>query len=200
MKQASVFDETYRKYLREICSTDFLAKAEALGVRKENNGLIIPLYDQEYHLSSEGIYHTRGAAVTPAVQVILSKYVLTCPTELPTTQKTLKTYRDFTGTAPLVSYFTTNTNKTIEVTFSGKRDALEKKALSIGGQLQPAEGYDFSVRFFALPRMPVLLNYNDQDDLFGATCSILYQADAEIFLDMECLAMTGTLLAGKLIT
>lgn len=200
MKQASIFDETYRKYLAEIRSTDFLGKADVLGVKRDDKGLVIPLYDQDYHLSSEGIYHSRGAAVTPAVQVILSKYVLTCPPERPKAQVALKTYRDFRGAAPLVSYFTTNTNKTIEGTFSGKLEVLERKALSIGGQLQTSQGYDLSVCFFALPRIPVLLNFNDQDDLFGATCSILYQADAECYLDMECLAMTGTLLAGKLLT
>ena len=30
-------------------------------------------------------------------------------------------------------------------------------------------------------------------------CSILYRASAEQFLDMECLAMTGTLLSGRMI-
>lgn len=200
MKQSSIFDETYRKYLAEISSIDYLGKAEALGVKRQENGLIIPLYDQYYYLSSDGIHHTLGAAVTPAVQVILSKYVLTCPYELPEVQEDLKTYRDFKDTAPLVSYFTTNTNKTIEENFSGKLEALENRALSIGGQLQPTEGYDLSVLFYALPRIPVRLNYNDRDDLFGPSCSILYQADAEHFLDMECLAMTGTLLSGKLIT
>jgi len=50
-----------------------------------------------------------------------------------------------------------------------------------------------------LPRVPVVLNFNDTDDLFPANCSVLYRASAELFLDMECLAMTGTLLAGRLI-
>jgi len=51
-----------------------------------------------------------------------------------------------------------------------------------------------------LPRIPVILNFNDSDDLFPATCSILYQESAQHYLDMECLAMTGTLLAGKLLS
>jgi hypothetical protein len=47
--------------------------------------------------------------------------------------------------------------------------------------------------------VPVIVNFNDRDDLFSASCSVLYRSSAAYFLDMECLAMTGTLLAGKLL-
>jgi hypothetical protein len=43
------------------------------------------------------------------------------------------------------------------------------------------------------------VNFNDRDNLFSASCSVLYRSSAVHFLDMECLAMTGTLLTGKLI-
>ena len=44
-----------------------------------------------------------------------------------------------------------------------------------------------------------MLNFNDRDDLFPPACSVLYRKSAESYLDMECLAMTGTLLCGKLL-
>lgn len=200
MPQSPVFEETYQKYLLEIQKTDYLSKSTMLGVGISNNALEIPLYDRLYRVSDNGIEDCDGNGVTPAVRVILCKYILMCPVELPPVRDKLMTYREFKNAGPLISYFTTNTNKTIETTFSGKRDAFLERSQHLGGTVRDDQSYDLSVEFFALPRIPVIVNFNDRDDLFPATCSILYRASAEIYLDMECLAMTGTLLAGKLIS
>lgn len=197
--RSKVFSETYSRYMAEIGQIDFLGKAEALGVEREGDVLLIPLYDTLYRLSGSGIEGPDGKELTPAVQVMICKYVLTCPSDLPGLSETLMTYREFKDSGPLVSNFTTNTNKTLESTFSGNVTGLKEKAMRIGGVEQPSDTYDLSLTFNAFPRIPVILNFNDKDDLFPAVCSVLYQASAELFLDMECLAMTGTLLTGKLI-
>jgi hypothetical protein len=41
----------------------------------------------------------------------------------------------------------------------------------------------------------VLLLFNDADEDFPASCSVLYERRAERYLDMECLAMLGMMLA-----
>ncbi len=199
MQQSHVFAETYQFYLEELGKIDITAKADLLGVRVENGGLRIPLYDTEYLVSREAITDTDGREVNPGLQVLLSKYILTCPMELPPLSDRLVTYREFKDAAPLISYFTTNTNKIIETTFAGNISALRERCLLLGGEIGYSQTYDLSVQFYALPRIPVLLNFNDRDELFPATASLLYRASAECFLDMECLAITGTLLAGKLI-
>lgn len=198
-ERAKVFDETYRRYLKEIRKIDFLAKAEALGVTIDNNSLEIPLYDKMYRFGADGIVGDEQEVLTPAVQVMICKYILTCPLELPAMQDTLMTYREFKDAGPLISYFTTNTNKTIETTFSGNLEGLKKRGQVIGGKLLVSDIYDLSMQFLAFPRVPVIVNFNDRDDLFSSTCSVLYHSSAAYFLDMECLAMTGTLLTGKLI-
>jgi len=43
-----VFAKTCQKYFMEICRTDFLARAEILGVQVEKRALVIPLYDQVF--------------------------------------------------------------------------------------------------------------------------------------------------------
>ncbi len=199
MQQSHIFEETYQLYLRRLAPIDFAARADLLGVNCEEGGLRIPLYDREYLVSKEGIIDPGGRQVTPAVRVVLCKYVLTCPAELPALSDRLVTYREFKDAGPLISYFTTNTNKIIETTFAGNVSALRQRAQLLGGEIMPSESYDLSIQFHALPRIPVLLNFNDRDDLFPATVSILYRASAECYLDMECLAITGTLLAGRLI-
>ena len=59
--------------------------------------------------------------------------------------------------------------------------------------------YDLSLMFKALPRIPVMLRFNDGDSEFPAQCSILFRESAEHYLDMESLAIAGTFLAGNLI-
>ncbi|MGB3210964.1 MAG: DUF3786 domain-containing protein [Desulforhopalus sp.] len=199
VERSKVFDKTYRRYLEEIRRQDFLAKAEALGVKKDNGTLKIPLYDKLYYFGSDGILSEDGGDLTPAVQVMICKYILTCPVHLPEITDTLVTYREFKDAGPLISYFTTNTNKTLESTFCGKVATLRKRGQEIGGKVLESDTYDLSLLFHAFPRVPVIVNFNDQDDLFCATCSVLYRSSAAHFLDMECLAMTGTLLTGKLI-
>jgi len=199
MVQAPVFEETYRRYLSEIKNIDYLSRADLLGVSISEDALIIPLYNKTYAVSGDTIVDCHGGEVAPAVRVILCKYVLSCPAEIQPQQDRLMTYREFRNSAPLISYFTTNTNKTIESTFSGKLELFIERAKQLGAEIRKDASYDLSLLFYALPRIPVIINFNDQDDLFEATCSILYKASAQHFLDMECLAMTGTLLAGKLI-
>ena len=199
MQRSSVFEETYQNYLQQIKTIDYLARADMLGANSSGNVLEIPLYDSLYLLSGDGIEAVDGAPVSAAVRVILCKYVLMCPDEIGREEYRLMTYREFKDAGPLISYFTTNTNKTIETTFTGKLQTFSERAVQLGGTLRFDESYDLSCEFDALPRIPVIVNFNDRDDLFPATCSILYRSTAQRFLDMECLAMTGTLLAGKLI-
>jgi hypothetical protein len=198
-KRSKVFDETCRQYLQEIRSLDFLAKAAVLGLQIDDGKLVIPLYNKIYRLGVDGIFGDDGKEINPAVQVMICKYVLTCPLSPPEKSDKLITYREFKDAGPLVSYFTNNTKKTLETAFSGNIAGLRKRGQEIGGRIIASESYDLSLEFHAFPRIPVRLNFNDQDDLFSAGCSILYRSCAAYFLDMECLAMTGTLLTGKLI-
>lgn len=198
MERSPVFAETYRRYLEEIRSIDFLARADILGVSRKDSKLLIPLYDRRYTFTAEGIVEDDGR-LSPAVRVLICKYILCCPERLPPSEGELVAYRQFKDAAPLVSYFTTTTIKAIEAAFAGNLEALRERTLSVGGRILPTDVYDFSAEFRALPRVPVYLNFNDRDDTFPAACSILYRSSAALFLDMECLAMTGPLLTEKLI-
>lgn len=199
MAKSPVFEETYQKYLAELRGLEIFARADLLGLEAEGDHLRVPLYGREYHVSPSGISDPGGREVSAAVRVVLCKYLLTCPQQLPPLSDRLVTYREFRDAGPLVSYFTTNTNKIIETTFAGRLDLLRERAAVAGGEVLASQTYDLSLRFLALPRIPVLLNFNDRDELFPASASVLYRASAEVFLDMECLAITGTLLAGRLI-
>jgi hypothetical protein len=52
--------------------------------------------------------------------------------------------------------------------------------------------------FEALPRVRIYLIFNDADEDFPADCSLLFEKQAAQYLDMECLAMIGMVLAERL--
>jgi len=59
--------------------------------------------------------------------------------------------------------------------------------------------YDLSVRFKALSRIPIILNFNDKDDMMPANAGFLFQDNADKYLDLECLSIICTYLTGQLI-
>ena len=196
--RSDVFKQTYEKYLHQIRQIDFLAKANVLGLERDNDSLIIPIYNTCYRFNSNGIVTEDDKELSVPLQVIICKYILTAPMEPIASENSWQTYREFKDAAPLVSHFTTSTTLLIENTFAGKVQALKNRCKEVGGEVQETEVYDVSYRFHALPRIPVVVNFNDSDELFPAACSILFHSSAGNYLDMECLSMTGTLLSGIL--
>ena len=196
--RSEVFAQTYQEYLRQISQIDFLAKADILGLERAEEVLHIPVYNSLYRFTQNGIETDESGEISVSLQVIICKYILTSSLAPIIKENRLQPYREFRDAAPLVSYFTTNTIQRLEKEFSGNLSELKQRCIHIGGEKIESDVYDLSFRFYALPRIPVVLNFNDSDELFPAACSILYNSSAENYLDMECLSMTGTLLAGIL--
>ncbi len=196
--KAAVFEETYRNYLARIADINLAARADMLGAETDGAGLVIRLYGSPYHLKREGVFKPSGKPVNYAVCVVLCCYVLQCPDAAPPTGEWV-TYREFRDAGPLVGYFTANTNKIIETTFSGRLDALENAGRALDGRsYDDGASHDLSLQFAFLPQIPVLLRFNDRDDEFPAQSSVLFRQSAEAYLDMECMAIGGTFLAGHL--
>jgi len=198
MKKAAVFEETYRAYLERIRNTDLDARAATLGVAWEDGGLAIPFYGEVHRVSTAGVLDPSGQPANFAVRVVLCRYVLQAPDHPPPPGEWV-TYREFRNAGPLVGYFTANTNKIIETTFAGRPDSLRQAAAAMGARgHDDGTAHDISLQLAMLPRIPVLLRFNDRDDLFPAQCAVLFRQSAEAYLDMECLAIGGTFLAGRL--
>jgi hypothetical protein len=198
-KQNEIFEETAKKYIDQLKVIDFLKNSKLLGAQIKGNILVIPLYGEFYRISIEGVKTQDGKNTNPAVSVLLLKYVLNCPDKIPP-QGEWVTYREFEGAGILSGHFTENTNKIIETSFSGNADRLHHLALHMGGILfDDGSSFDVAIEFEALPRIPILLRFNDTDEPFPAQCSILFRKSADQFLDLKSLEVAGTLLAGKLI-
>lgn len=199
MDKARIFDDTYHHYLSNLEQVDLTKRAITLGAKVSGDTLHVSFYDRELSISSSGISSEGHEQIPFPVKVVLCRYVLMCPDDMPQLDARLVNYRDFRYAAPLLNYFTTNTSKTLEIAHSGEIEKLHQKCVQTGGMEAITVGYDLSMKFQALPRIPIYLYFNDADDEFPAKCSILFQADAGQFLDMECLAITGTYLTSRLL-
>ena len=198
-KKSAVFENTYRNYLAKIAGIDFLSRAHRLGAKISGNALIVPFYGKPYRISKDGVIDSSGEKANFAISVALCQYILQCPEEVPESGDWV-TYREFRDAGPLVGYFTANTNKIIETAFADNMSALQTAAVNLEGTFfDDGSSYDISIKFNFLPKIPVLLRFNERDKEFPAQCSILFRQSAEKYLDMECLAIGGTFLAGILI-
>ncbi len=198
-EQSSVFEKIHQNYLGQIANMDHANLADRLGVAVDGDTLVIPLLGVPYRVSRQDVFDSHGCRPHHAVNVILFKYILMCPSSEPQGSDWV-TYRHFKDAAPFVGGFFTNAERPINLAFEGRGVELSKACIALGGR--PPEEMDFSVdlamRFDALPKVPILLLFNDRDVDFPAKCSVLFERRAEKYLDMECLAMLGWILADRL--
>jgi hypothetical protein len=197
---ANIYEKTYSDYMAQLNSVDVSSVKQKLGIEAEGNKAIIPFFGKPHMVSEKGIADPSGNRPTLDICVILCKYLLLCPDVLPE-EKEWVSFRDFRDSSPLTDYFANEVERAIATHFSSKLDEMEKAGKTLGGYAAAVEvAYDLSMQFDALPKVPVIVLYNDADDEFPAKCSVLFESRAEDYLDAECLAMVGRLLFTNLKT
>ena len=192
-QKSPVFEQTYKDYLSQIAELDFNFIADNLGVSVDGGDVVIPFFGKPYRVSANGISDPTGKQPPLSICVILCKYLLMCPLIEPLAGNWMA-FKDFKDAAPLVHAFSNTVTRPIAETFSGRLSELEKSGKKMGGYAPREEfPYDLSLQVDALPKVPLLLLFNDQDEEFPAQCGMLFEKRTEKFIDMECLAMVGML-------
>ncbi len=194
MDKSSVFEETYANYLARIGRLDFKKIADRLGAEMVAEELIIPFFGKPIRVSTAGISEPSGGRPNFSVCVVLFKYLLLCPEHDPA-ENDWVSFKDFKDSAPFAGAFFNYTEVPLAKYFSGRLKDLETACRGIQGHPPAATfSYDLCMQFNALPKIPVLMLFNDADEEFPARCAVLFERRAENYLDMECLAMVGMLL------
>ncbi len=170
------------------------------GLIKKDDGFIFNFFNKQVHYSKNGTIECQGPALTKKIQSALSQYFSDFPRGPWQPSCKLITLREFTGSGPLYSRFTANTCKTIEATFSGNLHDLKKQCLALGARIKETPSHDLSARFQALSTIPIILNFNDKDDIMPANAVFLFYDDADKYLDLKGLGVLITYLTGLLIT
>jgi len=195
----TVFDRTYEDYLKRLAHVNLKGLDNIPGVQVDGDTAIVPLYGRPHRVSAREIQDPYGKRPSLTICVILGKYLLMCPPGEPGGHEWVS-YRDFRDSGPLITYFSHDVEQAIAHRFAGETGLLRKASENLGGLAPEIDAaYDLSVQFLALPRVPVLMLFNDRDEEFGATCSVLFERCADRYLDPESLAMLGRLLFTYLI-
>lgn len=194
------FGETLADLRKQISDARLSKCARLMGIAMEGGLLRVPFFNRTYLISADRLEDIHGNPPADAVGLVLCKYILTYPSP-PVRKGRHITFRELSGAGPLVSSFTRNTNKLIAGTFASDLKTLASRSLALSGEPQTeAVGYDLSIRFPALPGIPLFLQFNADDDLFPAQCNLFFYQSAERYLDMKGLFILGTFLAGSLVS
>jgi hypothetical protein len=194
VEKASVFKETYQNYLDQIGEIDLDSIAEKLGGRVEKDEMVLSFFGQPYRISSRGITDPFGKQPPMGISVVLCKYLLLCPA-IPSLDKEWVSYRDFKNTAPLVHSFINHAERPIVQNYSNRLKDLAAACKKLGGKDPGLDlNYQLIMILYPLPKVPLLLLFDDVDEEFPAQCKVLFERRAEHYLDPECLAIIGRLL------
>lgn len=198
-EKSTVFEETYRKYLEEIAVLDLTALEKRLGMVTEDGKTTVSYFGQTYEVSGSGIRDLSGKPPRFDLRVVLCKYILLCPDTEPD-DGGWAAYRDIPGSGPLLVYFSNDVENPIAAHYSGRLEGLVKRCKAFGGAAPDADlSYDCAMQFAPLPKIPLLLLFNDADDEFPASCSVLFRQSAGKYLDLESLAILGAQFSRELV-
>jgi len=199
---SEIFEKHYADYCRQIAGLDLAKRQVTLGVQRVDGGVAVPFLGETYRVSGDGMAGAQGRRPDYRICVVLAKYLLLCPVQLHLDDEWVS-FKDFRNVSHFtnVNYFASDTERAITRHYSGRREALAAAGKALGGAV-PAQAmpYDVAMQFVALPRLSLLMLFNDQDEMFGAECKVLFQKQAEFYLDPESLAVTGALLAERLVS
>ncbi len=200
--RSEIFDSHYRDYCSQIASTDLSAVQKRLNIKVKEDMAKVLFFNETYEISGREIVNAQTREQADYVtSVILAKYILLCPDELHLDAQWC-TFRDFKKESHFTNanYFNSDTTHRIQSRFSGRLPDLKAASAQLDGVINTSEpSWDLSVAFPVLPRLSLLLLMNEADEEFPSDCRVLFQRQAEYYLDPESLAMTSGLLAAKLI-
>ncbi|KIX11658.1 DUF3786 domain-containing protein [Dethiosulfatarculus sandiegensis] len=194
---ADVFKDIRKDYQKQLAEVDYRPLARVLGIEPDAKGAWVRFFGQKYHVSDQGVFDQDGNEPWHGVSVILFKYILLAKgsngerPSLPT-EFDWVSYREFPDAAPYNQGFKDTVENNLVKYFSGDPKGLEAFCQMWEGR-DPEMGLSYQLvrKFDALPKLPLLLLFNDADDEFPAQASLLFPDYAADYLDMECLAILG---------
>jgi len=198
-KKSPVFEENYQYYLKRIGALDLPLCADILGAEVDAGGLMVSFFGRPHRISGDGVIGPDGLRPSYSTCIILFKYILMCPDAVQA-RGPWNSFRDFKDAGPLVGYFTKEVETQIARGFEGDVNRLAVAAEKWGGRLpETVFSCDLSVQFDPLPRLSMLMLFNERDEEFPSHCSVLFERQTASYLDMESVAVLGHVLSEGLL-
>jgi len=194
----SVYDKTYRYYLEQLKPMRFDGKEDLLGIRLEGTDVVVPYFGSLIRLTGNGLWDVAGRCPDFADCVVVCRYLIMCP-PFESRQNAWVAYRDFPDAGPLTVFWADSVENQLAQRFANDVDALRKACDDLGGVVTDLDvACDLCRQFRPLPKVPLLLVFNDADDGFPASVSLLFEKRAATYLDAESQAILGHVLVQRL--
>lgn len=198
--RAEIFQRHYEDYLAQVVKVDLEAVAERLGLEREGDGFCLRFFGQPFLVSPKGLTDEAGGEPDYVAAVVLCQYILLCP-EAPFPDERWSSFREFKAVSHFtnVNFFASDTERALGKVFAGRAGELRRACRALGGVEEPLDiSYDCAYRFKALPRIDLLMLFNDGDEEFPADGTVLFLAQSEQYLDPESLIIASATLVKKL--
>lgn len=190
------YEGVYRNLLQRLENIDLPGAVTHLGGSLDGERLIMPLLGGPIRISAGGMWDDRGEEPDVSTRIVICHYLLRGGQGDISGQWV--SYRDFRDSGFFIANFQVNVEERIARSFEGSPERLKRAAAQLAGRPEPGRsGINFCFRL--LPRIPALLLFYDRDEEFPADCKLLFDRSAPLWLDMECLAAAGWIIADRLI-
>ncbi len=194
----SVYNETYAYYLDRLKERPFEGREAVLGIQTEDDRVVIPYFGDFITFTPTGLADGKGRQPDFSDCVVLCRYLLMAPAVEPT-QTDWTAFRDFPDAGPLTVFWSDTVLGLLTTSFERRIDALKNACEKLGGRVPELEmTADICRVFTLLPKIPMLLIFNDADEEFPAAASLLFEKRASAFLDAESQVILGHRLAERL--
>jgi len=194
----SVYDRTYGQYLDQLKAMTFEGKETVLGIALDGDGVVVPYFGRPIRLTADGLKDEQGKRPDFSDCVVVCRYLIMCPPFEPKPRQWVA-YRDFPDAGPLTVFWADAVEGILTKTFTGNLNGLKHASDTLGGHTPDMTvSCDLCRCFTPLPKVPLLLIFNDADDDFPATASLLFEKRASTYLDAESQAILGHALANRL--
>lgn len=194
--QPTNYEEVYRGLVSRLERANYRNAMLNLGARDAGQRVAVDCLGRTRLIGPDGVTAADGGSLDFTVRIVAAYYILHGGAGDLTGR--WSAYRDFPDGAFFHPSFAQTVEQKIASDFAGRLDDLSTAAESLGGRPEDSLGGDLCRVFPALPKVPLALVFYDRDEEFPASARVLFDASAPEFLDMECLAVLGLILADHL--
>jgi hypothetical protein len=191
------YEDVYTGLVDRLAAADFPHAVQHLGAVQAGNDISLDCFGRTCLIGPDGVFTADGSELDFTIRIVLAYYILHRGSG--DLSGRWVAYRDFKDGAFFHASFSQIVENQIALDFSGRLEKLlsdSRRLMAV--PLEAGLGGDACLRFPALPNVPLTLVFYDQDEEFPASARVLFDASAPNFLDMECLAVMGLILADQL--
>ena len=198
---SSGYEQIYESLISKLSICDFLEVAERLGLSLQPDGdLSVNFLGREYEINSRGVNPTDSKPVNVNNRSVLAYYTLSKGMGEPSFSYVPISYLAGTGIT-----FSTNVEWVTDPlgnTFSGNYVTFSETMCKLGGIFNgKLKSGGLSWLLKALPKILLQIIYYEGDDEFLCEVKILFDKNASVFLEFECLAfLEGCLVRAMIMT